>query len=309
MANQCCCKGYNTLKNCVGCDTGSFTNYSVTATVSGFTDVYSCDVATHVNRTLVHVFYNGFNVSNLPEFCTDLLIAGNANPPESWCQDWCPPFSLKDIYYPAGNFSGTICPPDVDIGANEIPACVINVNHYDGDVSGWECRCRDLCSFIKQEQFEAIFRGYYGPYCYLTIWYFLVFRFNEKNPSDSAVEYYVNFPLANTTKSATSQTTPCDSGYGPYCPQYGGTFNTMPNTSIVSFTGRAIYDADQPCSSINIDIPLCPFNHFTNSEDCDFETPNIDNSDPRCFHPSYKALCGYPLDFSSANVNLTINLS
>jgi hypothetical protein len=296
MANQCCCKNYNTIKNCIGCDTGSFANYTVTAHVNGFSNVYACDVATHVNRVLIHDFGSISNTTNSQ--CRNTLIVGNASPPESWCQSWCPPSSLHQ----APNLDlGNNCPPDTDIGAYEIPACVVSQLLGVVSAGGWECRCRDLCSHNK-----TIYRGpsvgFVGPSCYLTIWYTVDFKFNESDPANSAVEYYISFYLADTSKSASSQITPCDDGAAKFCPGPG---LSTPALVLITFGGEGTYNANQACSGINVNIPLCP---FRGGYLCDWNKPQYPSgTDPGCL--SWEYLCGYPLDFNSANVNLTVNLS
>lgn len=295
MTNQCCCKGYNTIPNCIGCTTGSFTNYTVTAQVTGFSNVYSCDVATHVNRTLVHDF--GSISDTINSQCRNTLIVGNASPSESWCQNWCPPSSLHQ----APNLDlSTNCSPDTDIGANEIPACVVSQTHGGGSTGNWECRCRDLCSYNK-----TIYRGpqsgFIGPSCYLTIWYTVDFKYSEAEPSNSTVEYYISFYLADTTKSATSQTTPCDSGSTRFCPSGG----SSPALVLITFGGKETYNANQVCSGINVDIPLCP---WRGDFFCDWYKPQYPTGvDPNCLN--WEVLCGYPLDFNAANANITVNLS
>jgi hypothetical protein len=283
MANQCCCKkgDYNVIDNCIGCDTGSLTNYTAIATVTGFTDVYACSIATHVNRTLAHNF--GSIGATRPSECRHTLIAGNASPPESYCQSWCP---IQSVHQSPNLDLSTNCYPDADIGANEIPACVVS------PTGQWECRCRDLCDHVKIPPRNST-HGYIAPTCYLTIWYTIHFRYNASSPSSSTVEYIISFFLADTYMLATSQSQPCDDGQGR-----GG----FPGLTPVSFSGKERYNADQLCTAISIDIPLCP------SAGCDWEKPDIPNGvSPNNLNFEY--LCGYPLDFSSANVNITVSLS
>jgi len=293
MTNQCCCKTYNSIPNCIGCDSGSFTNYTVTADVTGFTNVYACDIATHVNRTLVHDF--GSISDTIGPLCRNTLIVGNASPSDSWCQGWCPPSSLHQS--PNLDYNSN-CPPDTDIGAYEIPACVVSQSF--GSSNNWECRCRELCSYNKT-LYRGPIRGYISPSCHLTIWYTVDFKYSESEPANSTVEYYISFFLADTYKTATSQTTPCDDGGPKFCPN--GSYS--PNLVLITYGGKETYDADQLCSAINVDIALCP---WRGQFFCDWYKPQYPTGiDPGCL--SWEYLCGYPLDFNSANVNLTVNLS
>jgi len=293
MANQCCCKDYNSIPNCIGCDSGSGTSYTVTASVTGFTDTYACDLATHVNRTLVHDF--GSIADTAGSVCRNTLIVGNQTPPDSWCEGWCPASSLHQ----APNLDQTTnCYPDSHIDA-ELPATVVSQSPF-GTYINWECRCRDLCEYNK-----TIYRGpaagYTAPTCHLTIWYTVDFKYNSAIPANSKVEYYISFFLADTYKTATSINLPCDDGGSRFC--FDGTI--LPNLVLLTFGGEETYDADQLCSAINIDVPLCP---WRGEFQCDWEKPEIpENSNLACLPWEY--LCGYPLDFSSANVNLTVNVS
>jgi hypothetical protein len=316
MTNQCCC-GYNTPTFCVGCDLGSFTSASVTAVVSGFTDNYACPVATHVNRTNVHTNIEDpahyGNISPYPNLaCCDTLIAGNANPPEDKCKNWCFPGSN---HYP--NDRQNNCPPDIDIGANSVPGIVFNYTNrrVDGCVLNWECRCVDYCDHIKEGPAWSNL-CYVGPTCYLTIWYSLCFMQDKADPSNSLVTYSVAHSYAGDAYRDYdySSRSWCD-----YChPARACCENFMYNPfnffgSYINYYGESTYNSDQPCSSIGpITINLCPDLPFGNLEsdlrDCNWpDSGNQDTRDPSC--RTDLELCGPPLNHDNATVVITLNLS
>lgn len=311
MTNQCCC-GYNTPTFCIGCDLGSFTSVSATAVVSGFTDNWSCPVATHVNRTNVHTNIEDpahyGNISPFPGIaCCDTLIAGNASPTEDKCQNWC---FQGSAHYP--NDRQNNCPPDIDIGANSVPGIVFHYpSRIGGCVTSWECRCVDVCDYIKEAP-SFQFNLYSGPQCYLTIWYTLCFAPDTADPANSIVTYTVSHSYAGEYRRTYSyhDKTWCDADHTRYCCEQGfsfGPYNLWFDS--ITYYAQSTYNSDQLCSSIGtITMDLCPglYGGYAAYQDC--EWPYRQNTrDPSC-RPDLE-LCGPPLNHDNATVEITLNLS
>ncbi len=306
MSNQCCCDGYNTISNCVCCDYGSFSGMTVTSEITGFSNKYSCDVATHLNRTLVHSFDEPIGFPIYPHQCKDTLIAGNASYTPTHASDYCgmqcPPGGLHK-----GASGGSDCPVDIDIGVNSIPAAISNFSQ-NGILNGWECRCLDLCDYLKEYPLSATY--YTGPYCWLVIWYTIHFRCNNSDKANSEVEYQVSFIVANADKGKYSSRhrDPCDTPMKICVPS--GSFS--PSYNLLNFGGIQPYDGTALCTDIDITIPLCPSFGTPGGDtpyNCNYTKPDLPDigRNPYCFQ--YQSFCGLPVDFSSAQARLTLNMS
>lgn len=319
---QSCCSEYNKVTNCVGCDLDTYTNILATVVISGFTDNYDCDVASHVNRTVSHDILAAGSFFGEEYRCCDTLIAGHANPPEIHCQSWCPPFSLNPGYldYSDG------CPVDIDIGANDVPAVVYRFENTgtsfpggSGCTESVSCTCVDFCDYVKEVGYGHPF-GYSGPRCYLTIWYNICFLPNIAEPEKSIASYQVSHSHVGAVSKRYDYSNGrwcdypmgfvqcrCESGrnWGPG----GGWYSAH------SYRGSAYYNHDQLCSDIGtIDIQLCPNGRRDNpakhaevdcSPDFPLEPPGLDLS---CYNLE-KVCNGYALDNSSATASITLSLS
>jgi len=320
MTNQCCCTGDNKNTNCVCCDIESYTNMTVTATVSGFTDNY-CNASSHLNRTLVHSFNDTSLIVDLYNYkCKDTLIAGNASytPKHTLdtCDFHCPP---GGIHKNAGSKNSSDCPVDIDIGEVPIPAAVWKADSFfQKGIDNWACRCLDVCDEF-QNNFYAAWKG---PTCWLVIWYTVHFRCNKDQPSQSEVEYQVSFfTVTAQLRKITSQSDACDvpaiASCGGIHTEYSFAF------TMLHFGGIKSYDADVLCTDIDITIPLCPgltntsggiFPTISSIYKCDAEKKgnierNICDFGEGIQTGHWHNLCGFPVNWESAEVNLTLNMS
>ena len=237
MSHPCCC-GYEppTPPNCFACDLGSFTQITnVYAAVTGFTDRYACDVASHVNRTVAHTLTE----PGAGQPCFDSMVATHA---ANQCID-----------------------DDITIISTAAPAAAYTV------FPSFSCECYNPCPEGCPEEFLSF------QCCELYIIYTITVA---DLGGTSRINYTIEHNVIGTQYVAGR-----------------GCHEAVPESRAV-YSGFAFFDNDQMCSSIDVDIPI------TNG-------PNLNPQNNPGLGPSqpWELTCGSPLDWSSANVNITLNLT